>query len=80
MKCENKRGESILEACKETFSKRNPLHKMFNKNTLKVSYSCMDNEACLYYQHTIETIYIQKSLNLIVTPDQGPIYHLTANP
>ena len=61
---------------KRHFPKENPLHKIFNKNTLKVSYSCMGNVA---YQHTVEIFYIQKSLNLVAIVDQRPIAYLTTN-
>ena len=36
---------------KRHFPKENPLHKIFNKNTLKVSYSCMDNVASVLSAH-----------------------------
>ena len=32
---------------KKHFPNGNPLHKIFNKNTLKVSYSCMGNMASI---------------------------------
>ena len=34
------------------FPNGNPLHKIFNKNTLKVSYSCMGNMASITSSHT----------------------------
>ena len=36
---------------KKHFPNGNPLHKMFNKNTLNVSYSCMGNMASITSSH-----------------------------
>ena len=69
-------GKIFLRLLKRHFPKENPLHKIFNKNTLKVSYSCMGNVA---YQHIVEIFYIQKSLNLVAIVDQRPIAYLTTN-
>ena len=38
-------GKIFLKLVKRHFPKENPLHKIFNKNTLKFSYSCMGNIA-----------------------------------
>ena len=35
--------KTFLKLMKKLFPNGNPLNKMFNKNTLKVTYSCMDN-------------------------------------
>ena len=36
-------GHSFLKLITKIFHKKHPLHKIFNKNTLKISYSCMPN-------------------------------------
>ena len=36
-------GKKFLRIVKESFSTEHPLRKIFNRNTLKVSYSCMPN-------------------------------------
>ena len=36
-------GHKFLQAIDDCFPKNNPLHKIFNRNTLKLSYSCMPN-------------------------------------
>jgi hypothetical protein len=36
-------GHKFLLAIDDCFPKNNPLHKIFNRNTLKLSYSCMPN-------------------------------------
>ena len=36
-------GRSFLSLIDHHFPKSNPLHKIFNRNTLKLSYSCISN-------------------------------------
>lgn len=36
-------GKKFLNIVKETFTNEHPLKRIFNKNTLKISYSCMPN-------------------------------------
>ena len=36
-------GQSFLKIIDEEFPTSNPLHKIFNRNTLKISYCCMPN-------------------------------------
>ena len=36
-------GHTFLRLIKEEFPKAHPLHKIFNQNTIKVSYSCMNS-------------------------------------
>ena len=71
-------GKIFLRLVKRHFPKENPPHKIFNKNTLKVSYSCMGNVASILSAHR-KIFYIQKSLNLVAIVDQSPIAHLTTN-
>ena len=39
-------GKCFLSLIDQHFPKSNPLHKIFNRNTLKLSYSCMSNINC----------------------------------
>ena len=36
-------GEKFLKIVEKNFPKENQLHKICNRNTLRLSYSCMDN-------------------------------------
>ena len=40
-------GKSFLKLIDKHFPKTSPLHKIFNRNTVKVSYSCMPNMASI---------------------------------
>ena len=44
-------GRKFLNIVNESFKKEHPLHKIFNKNTLKVSYSCMPSLKNLHWPH-----------------------------
>ena len=44
-------GKTFLKLVGKHFTKRNALNKIFNKNTLKVSYSCMGNIASIISSH-----------------------------
>ena len=54
-------GKIFLRLVKRHFPKENPLHKIFNKNTLKVSYSCMGNVASVLSAHNRNILYPKKS-------------------
>ena len=54
-------GKIFLKLVKRHFPKENPLHKIFNKNTLKVSYSCMGNIASVLSAHNKSILYPKKS-------------------
>ena len=70
-------GKIFLRLVKRHFSKENPLHKILNKNTLKVGYSCMGNVASILSAH--RNILYLKGLNLVAIVDQRLIAHLTTN-
>ena len=36
-------AQTFLQLINKHFPPKNPLHKIFNRNNIKVSYSCMDN-------------------------------------
>ena len=54
-------GKIFLKLVKRHFPKENSLHKIFNKNTLKVSYSCMGNIASVLSTHNKNILYPKKS-------------------
>ena len=49
-------GKTFLNLIKRHFPKTNKLHKIFNKNTVKVSYSCMSNMASILSSHNLNLI------------------------
>ena len=44
-------GHKFLKAVDESFPKKHPLNKIFNRNTLKLSYSCMPNIQSIISTH-----------------------------
>ena len=44
-------GKCFLSLIDQHFPKSNPLHKIFNRNTLKLSYSCMNNIKTIISNH-----------------------------
>ena len=44
-------GRKYLELVRKHFSKKNPLHKILNKNSMKVSYRCMPNVDTIISSH-----------------------------
>ena len=44
-------GEKFLKIVEKNFPKENQLHKICNRNTLRLSYSCMDNMATIIKAH-----------------------------
>ena len=51
----------FLRLVKRHFPNENPLHKIFNKNTLKVSYSCMGNVSSVLPVYIKNILYPKKS-------------------
>ena len=43
MNVESNNGKTFLKLVKKYFPRKNSFHKIFNKNTIKISYSCMRN-------------------------------------
>ena len=54
-------GKIFLRLAKRHFPKENPLHKIFNKSSLKFSYSCMGNVASVLSAHNRNILYPKKS-------------------
>ena len=48
---ETRVGKCFLSLIDQHFPKSNPLHKIFNRNTLKLSYSCMSNVKSIISNH-----------------------------
>ena len=63
-------GYKFLQAIDECFPSHHRLHKIFNANTLKLSYSCMSNMKCIISGHNKSII--NKELNTMTdqTSDQ----------
>ena len=49
-------GKTFLNLIKRHFPKTSKLHKIFSKNTVKVSYSCMSNMASILSSHNLNVI------------------------
>ena len=47
-------GQKFLEIITEEFTKDNPLRKIFNRNTLKISYSCEKNFKSIIQSHNMK--------------------------
>ena len=54
-------GKCFLSLIDQHFPKSNPLHKIFNRNTIKLSYSCMNNVKSIISSHNKSVI--RKSTN-----------------
>ena len=54
-------GKCFLSLIDQHFPKANPLHKIFNRNTIKLSYSCMNNVKLIISSHNKSVI--RKSTN-----------------
>ena len=54
--CSTKIDAKFLNLVDTCFPPNNPLHKIFNRNTLKVSYSCMPNMAQAISKHNSKVI------------------------
>ena len=49
-------GKAFLNLIKNYFSKTNKLHKIFNRNPVKMSYSCMSNMSSILSSHDLNEI------------------------
>ena len=47
----NQYKQNILKLMRRHFPNRNPLHKIFDKNTLRFNYSCMGKMASIISSH-----------------------------
>ena len=52
----SKIGKTFLNLIKRYFPETNKLHKIFNKNTVKVSYSCVSNMSSILSSHNVNVI------------------------
>ena len=55
-------GKCFLTLVDQHFPKTHPLHKIFNRNTLKLSYSCMSNVKTIITNHNKATIHKSKPI------------------
>ena len=60
-KRKNKRGKIFLNLVDKHFQPSNCLHKIFNRNSVKVSYSCMDNCKSIISKHNTRILSTPKS-------------------
>jgi hypothetical protein len=56
-------GREFLKAVENTFTVENPLRKIFNRNTLKISYSCMPNMGKIINKHNMNILKPTKADN-----------------
>ena len=56
-------GRTFLNLLEKHFPSRHRLHKICNKNTVKISYSCMPNMAAILSRHN-KTILASKNTNV----------------
>ena len=49
-------GKTFLKLVKQHFAKHHKLNKIFNKNTLKLSYCCIKNMSSIIKQHNVNIL------------------------
>ena len=67
MNVETNIGKTFLKLVKKHFPRNNSFHKIFNKNTIKISYSCMRNISSIIPSH--KSILRPKATEYVVTVD-----------
>ena len=67
-KRQNEHWQAFLRLVEKHFPKSNKLHKIFNRNTLKVSHSCTENMAQIIRKHT-------KEITKISDKSTTPVYN-----
>ena len=56
-------GKTSLKLIKEHFPRDHKLHKIFNRNTLKLSYSCMSSMSRVIKQHNYKVLSTTKGVD-----------------
>ena len=56
-------GSTFLKLISKHFPKQHKYHKLFNKNNVKVSYSCMDNMKSIIHKHNKKIINTESDAN-----------------
>ena len=56
MNMETNIGKTSLKLVKKHFLRNNSFHKIFNRNTIKISYTCMRNISSIIATHNISVI------------------------
>ena len=54
-------GKTFLKLVKQHLSKHHKLNKIFNKNTLKLSYCCMKNMSSIIKQHNVKILSVESN-------------------
>ena len=67
-------GKTFLNLIKKHFPKTSKLHKILNKNTAKISYSCMNNISSVISRHN-KNLLNPKLLNMVATVELEKIAH-----
>ena len=49
-------GKEFLQLLDRAFPRNNPLHKLFNRQTVKISYKCMPNMAQAVSRHNVKVL------------------------
>ena len=80
-KCCHKRCQNFLKLLYKYFAKTNKLHKMFNCNSGKVSYSCTENISQIIsnYDKNILQPNKNKELHVIVDKMKNILYRIIAS-
>ena len=67
-------GKTVLKLVKQHFLKHHKLNKIFNKNTIKLSYCCMKNISSILKQHNIKILSAEsnKKCSLIANKECCP--------
>ena len=68
MNVETNIGKTFLKLVKKHFRRNNIFHKIFNKNTIKISYSCMRNISSIRASHN-KSILRPKAKEIVVTAE-----------
>ena len=75
-------GKEFLNLVDKCFPKSNPLHKVFNRQTLKISYKCMPNMAAEISKHNNKVLKEGGTppppppANVILAPSRGGVRKL----
>ena len=65
MNVETNIGKTFLKLVKKHFPCNNSFHKIFNKNTIKISYSCMRNISSIIASHNKSILRMENCLKSV---------------
>ena len=72
-------GRSVLDLVDKHFPPDNPLHKIFDRNFIKISYSCLNNVADIIKSHNKKILREEKMNEVDATAERKLIAHQGAN-